>query len=142
MVVPANSRLQISAILYTAIDETRNVDTNIKNLYDEVLILSGVLDAISKSWSRSPLIAIARADPDGKLWVNVRTLIDECRKTLQKIEEELVDTQKDNFFSRGFMRKPSRAIKLNMKAKDIQQFRQQVQSYSTGMQSALQMINV
>jgi hypothetical protein len=134
--------LQISASLYTFIDDTRNVDSNITGLCDEILGLSRVLDAISKSWSQSPLIALAQADPDGNLWISVKTSIDECKRTLEKLDRELNNVQKDSLFGKGFMRRPTKQLKLNMKMKDIHLYRQQVQSYSGGMQSALQMINV
>jgi hypothetical protein len=111
-------------------------------LCDEVLGLSRVLDAISKSWRQIPLIAVAQADPNGDLWVNVKASIDNCRKTLRRLEKEVNKVQKDNIFVRGFLRKPTQQLRLNMKVKDIQLFRQQVQSYAGGMQSALQMINV
>lgn len=134
--------VQISATLYQFIDDARNVDSNITSLCDEILGLSRILDAISKSWKQSPLIVIARADPDGNLWTSVKASIDECKKTLERLDGVVNDVQRESIFGRGFFRKPTRSIRLNRKTNDILAFRQQIQSYSIGMQSALQMINV
>jgi hypothetical protein len=100
------------------------------------------LETISKSWKQSPLVVIAKADPDGNLWTTVKASIDDCKKTLEELDRVVNDVQKESFFGRGFMRRPTKSMRLNRKMKDILTFRQQVQSYSVGMQSALQMINV
>ncbi|KAK2813712.1 hypothetical protein FQN50_000110 [Emmonsiellopsis sp. PD_5] len=134
--------VKVSALLYTFVDDTRHVDSNVTGLCDEVLGLSRVLDAISKTWANIPLIAFVRSDPNGELWVNVKASVEDCQETITNLDKELASIRKGSRFGRGFMRKPTKQIKLNMKMHDIQLFRQQIQSHTAGMQSALQMINV
>ncbi|KAF1816362.1 hypothetical protein P152DRAFT_120686 [Eremomyces bilateralis CBS 781.70] len=132
--------VKISAALYTFIDDTRHVDDNLVALNDEVLGLSRVLGAICKSWKQSPLTAIAQADPDGSLWSSVKASLDDCGRTLGRLEKNVNDIQqKDSFFGRL---KVTRSIRFNLKAKDVMVFRQQIQTYNGAMQSSLQMINV
>jgi hypothetical protein len=45
-------------------------------------------------------------------------------------------------FGRGFLRKPTKLMMLNMRIKDITAFKDQMQSYNNAMQGALLMINV
>lgn len=134
--------VQVSATLYSWIDETRQVDTNVAALCEEILALSRVLDSISKTWKRNPQIANAQTDPDGTLWVSVKASIDDCKATLEKMSLMLDDVQKGGFVGRGFLRRPTKQIKFSLKTKDISVYKQRVQSYNSAMQSALHMINL
>jgi len=71
--------VKVSATLYTWVEDTRQVDSSVTGVCDEILALSRVLDAISKSWKRNPQIASAQIDPDGTLWSSVRGSLDDCR---------------------------------------------------------------
>lgn len=133
--------VQVSATLYTWIDDTRQVDTNVAALCEEILALSRVLDAISKTWKRNPQIASAQTD-DGTLWISVKASIDDCKATLEKLNLMLDDVQKGSFVGRGFLRKPAKQIKFSLKTKDISVYQQRMQSYNSAMQSALHMINL
>jgi len=133
---------QLSASLYSFIDDARSVDTTVTGLCDELLGLSRVLDAISKSWKQNTLITIAQTDPDGDLWVSVKSSLDDCKSTLEKFKQKLDEVNGNSFLGRGFLRRPTKQIKLNMMMTAITAFRNQVNSYNSGMQSALQMINV
>jgi hypothetical protein len=104
--------------------------------------LSGTPETISKSWKQLPPIIIAKADPDGYLWITVKASIDDCSKSLRNLDGVVNYIEKESFFGQSFLRKPAKSIRLNRKTKDILVPRQQVQSYSVSMQSALQMINV
>lgn len=118
------------------------MDSNLTELYEETLGLSRVLGAIAKSWKQIPFIAVAQADPDGNLWSAVKTTLDDCKSTLEKLDNKINDVQREGVFGRGLMRKATKQIKLNMRMKDIVLFKQQIHWYNSGMQSALQMINV
>lgn len=134
--------VQVSATLYTWIDDTRQVDTNVAALCEEILALSRVLDAISKTWKRNPQITSVHSDPDGTLWVSVKASIDDCKATLEKMSRMVDDVQKGGAFGRGFIRRTTKQIKFTLKAKDISVYKQRVQSYNSAMQSALHMINL
>jgi hypothetical protein len=88
------------------------------------------------------MIVAAEASRNGNVWASVEASIDDCKKTLQKLDAKVDEVQTLGFVGRGLFRKRSKLIKLNMKMKDILLFKQQVHSYNSAMQSALQMINV
>jgi hypothetical protein len=118
------------------------VDSNVNDLLHEILGLSRVSEAISQSWTQNPMIAAAETHSDGNLWGSVRASLDDCQSTLGKLNKKLDELQNGSVFARGFLRKPTKLIKLNMNMGDILLFKQQIHSYNNAMQSALQMINV
>ena len=88
------------------------------------------------------MIVIAQANRDRDLWGSVKKSLDDCERTLGKLSIKLDELQAGSFFGRGFLRKPTKAIKMNMNMKEIGTFRQQLHSHNSGMQSALSMISV
>jgi hypothetical protein len=87
------------------------------------------------------MIAAAEPSNNGNLWVSVKASLDDCKNTLGKFDTKLDEVRTGGFLGRGFLRKPIKLVKLNMKMKDILLFKQQVHSYNNAVQSALQMIN-
>ncbi|OCL14343.1 hypothetical protein AOQ84DRAFT_435739 [Glonium stellatum] len=135
--------IRVYGILYTFVDDARSIDDSISGLCEEILGLSRVLKALSQAWNQNPLLVAAQANTDGgSLWTSVQASLDDCENTLGKLEKKLDEVQKSSFLGRGFLRKPTMSIKLNVRMRDISAFKQQMHSYSTAMQSALQMINV
>lgn len=132
----------MSSTIYTFVDDSRNVDTNISDLLQEIVGLSNVLEAIGQSWSQNPTIISAQAQSDGNLWLCVQTSLDDCKGTLEKLDKRLDDIQKNSRFGRGFLRRPTKAIKMNMHMKEIVAYKQRVHWHNSAMQSALQMIHV
>jgi hypothetical protein len=132
----------VAGVIFTFVDDTRMVDSSVSNLLHEILGLSQVSEAISQTWTQHPKIVAAEAGNNGNLWASVKATIDDCKSTLGKLDTKLDEVQNGGFFGRGFLRKPTKLVKLNMKMKDILLFKQQVHSYNNAMQSALQMINV
>jgi hypothetical protein len=132
----------VAGVIFTFVDDTRMVDSSVSNLLHEILGLSRVSEAISQTWTQYPKIVAAEAGNNGNLWASVKATIDDCKSTLGKLDTKLDEVQNGGFFGRGFLRKPTKLVKLNMKMKDILLFKQQVHSYNNAMQSALQMINV
>jgi hypothetical protein len=118
------------------------VDSSVSDLLQEILGLSRVSEAISQTWTQHPKIVAAEGGSNSNLWASVKATIDDCKSTLGKLDTELDEVQKGGFLGRGFLRKPTKLVKLNIKMKDILLFKQQVHSYNNAMQSALQMINV
>ena len=124
-------------MIYTFVGDALSVDDSISGLCKEMVGLSRVLEA----WKQNPLLVAAQANTDGNLWIGVRASLDDCKNTLEKLEKKIDEVQKSSFLWRGFLRKPTMSIKLNMRIKDITTFKQHIHSYSSAMQSALQMIN-
>lgn len=118
------------------------MDTNVKDLLQEIGGLSSVLEAISQSWTKDPLIVSAQAHSGGNLWGSVRSSLDDCSDTLGKLDKKLEDIQKGSLLGRGFLRKPTKLIKLNMNMKEIMGYKQRVSWHNSAMQSAFQLINV
>jgi hypothetical protein len=118
------------------------VDSNVNDLLQEILGLSRVSEAVSQSWRQNPMIAAAQINSDGNLWGSVRASLDDCQRTLGKLNQKLDELQNRGVFARGFLRKPTKLFMLNMKMKDILLFKQQIHSYNNAMHSALLMINL
>jgi hypothetical protein len=128
--------------LYTWIDDTVDVDENVSNLFEEVSILSRALDSISNASVRVPQVVMAEIDPGNGLWSTISDTLDDIRNTFNKLNQLMAELEKTSFFSRGFLRKPSKQIKFSLKSKDITIYKDRIKSYNTAMTSALQMINV
>ena len=123
--------------LYTFVEDYKMVDRNITDLLVEIKSLSGVADAIRQSWQQN-IIDVAQVQSGGNVWASVEETLEDCKNTLKKLEEALKDVERSGFLPRGLLR----TIRLNLKMKDILLFKQQFHTYSSAMQSALQMINV
>jgi hypothetical protein len=134
--------IKISTVLYTFIDNTRNVDSNVAGLYEEVKGLLQVLEAINKSWNQNSATVLRQVDLGGTLWSTVKASLDDCRTTLEKLDNELNEVQATGFLGRSFLRRPVTQIKFNMRMTDITVYKQRVHSHNSAMQSALQMISV
>ena len=132
---------QISGLIYTFIDDARQIDSTMNDLLQEILGLSRVSKAVSGAWKDNPMIATAQVQSEGDLWGSVKSSLDDCEDTLRKLEKKLNEIQK-SFKKWGILKKPAKLIKLNMEMKDILLYKQQVHSYNNAMQSALQMINM
>ena len=124
------------------VDDVRSVDDSICSLCKEIVGLSRVLEVVSQAWKQNPLLVAAQANADGNLWISVQVSLDDCKNTLEKLEKKIDKVQKSSFLWRGFLRKPTMSIKLNMRMRDITTFKQHIHSYSSAMQSALQMTNM
>lgn len=134
---------KVAAILYTWIDDTIAVDENVAALCVEIKALERVLESISNASTSAPRPVMAEIDPDGSLWAVVKATLGDINNTLAKISQLLNEVQNGSgVFSRGFLRKPTKQIKFGLRSKEIATYKDRVQSYSTAMTSALQMINV
>jgi hypothetical protein len=134
--------VHISTVLSSFISDSRNVDSNVAGLYEEVKGLSNVLKAINKSWNQNSATALRQADLDGNLWVTVRASLGDCRATLERLGRELNGVQSTGFFRKSFLRRPVTQIRLNLRMSDIVIYKQRIQSHNSAMQSSLQMISV
>ena len=128
---------QIASGLYTYIDETKNVNEHIKALGDEVRSLSGVSDAIHKTWTRNQRVAAACASDDTELWSNVKQALDDCQIVVHRLSTKLERLKQPGKLERTFFKKPALAMRLSLKTEDIALFRQQITSHYNAMQSGL-----
>lgn len=72
-----------------------------------------------------------------KLLISVRPLMNDCEKTLEKLSSVLESIDKP-----GMLRKPMKALKINVKSGDIDLIRHQIRSYSSAMQMTLHMVGM
>ncbi|KAK7417447.1 hypothetical protein QQX98_004567 [Neonectria punicea] len=139
----ATGCVTIVSTLYTWIDDTIEVDQNVSSLCDEINGLLRVLESISNASVQASQVVIAEIDPEGNLWTSVMDTLGDIKGTLRKLDLLLASIEKTSrVFSRGFLRKPTKQMKLSMRTKDIATYRNRVQAHSTAMASALQMINL
>ncbi|RKK86208.1 hypothetical protein BFJ69_g1161 [Fusarium oxysporum] len=128
--------------LYTWIDDTVDVDENVSNLFEEVSILSRVLDSVSNASGRVSQAVVAEIDPGNALWGSISVTLDDIKNTFNKLNQLMAELEKTSLFSRGFLRKPTKQIKFSLRSKDITIYKDRIKSYNTAMTSAFQMINV
>uniref|UniRef100_A0A0D2XIW2 Azaphilone pigments biosynthesis cluster protein L N-terminal domain-containing protein n=1 Tax=Fusarium oxysporum (strain Fo5176) TaxID=660025 RepID=A0A0D2XIW2_FUSOF len=128
--------------LYTWIDDTVDVDENVSNLFEEVSILSRVLDSVSNASGRVPQAVVAEIDPGNALWGSISATLDDIKNTFNKLNQLMAELEKTSLFSRGLLRKPTKQIKFSLRSKDITIYKDRIKSYNTAMTSAFQMINV
>jgi hypothetical protein len=114
----------------------------VDDLLREIQGLSRGAEAIGAAWTQNPRIFKAQTGTDGNLWGSVEASLEDCQLTLAKLNSKLDELKKTSVFGRGFLRKPTKLVILNMRIKDIAAFKDQIQSYNNAMQSALLMINV
>ena len=131
---------QVTATLYTFIDDTRHVDKNVSELIDEIRSLSQILDTISKSLGNNALVASSSAN--SSLWVNVHSSMQECQDTIKRLDQMLRDLGDSAPSASSFLRKSKKQVKLNMRSKDVAAFKQQIHTHCSGMQLTLQTVNV
>jgi hypothetical protein len=133
---------KIGNIIYTWIQDTIDIDVNVSGLCEEVKALTRVLESISNASIQIPQAVITEIDPGTKLLISIKATMNDIETTLDKLSRLLADIQKSSFFTRGFLRKSAKQIRLSQRLKDITALRERMKSYNSAMTSALQMLNV
>lgn len=128
--------------LYTWIDDTIDVDENVSNLFEEISSLSRALESIRSASVRVSQAILAEIDPGNGLWSTIGATFIDMQTTFNRLNQLMAELEKTSFFSRGFLRKPTKQIRFSLRSKDISTHRDRIKSYNTAMISALQMINV
>jgi hypothetical protein len=118
------------------------VDDNVSGLRQELLALSGILEGIEKMWRQNHVQLVAYAGADASLWTSIKDNVENGRKTVTKLEKALDNVSKTSIFGRGFLRKPVKALKMNLSSDDIVRYRQRITSHHLAMQGGLQMISL
>jgi len=132
---------QVSSSIYTFISKTRATETAIRTLAVEVDSLAQVLGSIEEGF-KDPLLAAAAIESqtghEGQHWRNVRRSLDDCKCTLEQLNDILESFRKQG----GFLRRAKKQISLSLKAENISLLKQQVSSYRQTMQLSLHLITV
>jgi len=103
----------------------------------EVKALSAVLDAV-KSWSQDAVVTDSAQRQDSKaFWVLVQKTLEDCSTTIDQLDRLLADIQGKRRLGHLITN-----FVLNVKSDNIVLIRQQIQSYTTVFQMAMQVINV
>lgn len=130
------SCVKLGTLLYCWIDEIRDVDGTLKVFLAEVNALSAVLDAV-KSWSQNAVMTDSAQRQNSKAFDLVQTTLKDCRTVIDELGRLLEDIQ-----TKRMLRQLATHFVLNLKSDNIALIRQQIQSYTTVLQMAMQVINV
>jgi hypothetical protein len=132
---------QVSGSVYTFISKTRATETAIRTLAIEVDSLAQVLGSIEEGF-KDPLLAAAAVESqtgyEGQHWRNVRRSLDDCKGTLDQLNDILEPVRREG----GFLRRARKQISLSLKSENISLLKQQVSSYRHTMQLSLHLITV
>ncbi|KAF2002424.1 hypothetical protein P154DRAFT_561925 [Amniculicola lignicola CBS 123094] len=134
--------LKVAYAIYTFIEDVRTVDSNLKGLHDEVLGLSRVSDAIHKVWIKNSVVIERREKEDGQLWVVVQASLGDCDNTVKQMSVAIAGAHKGGKMDRFLSKTVAKAVRLNLKEKDIDMFRKQIHSHNNAMQSGLATIQI
>jgi len=99
-----------------------------------------VLETIGKSLGSTDLATNPRIDKS--LWVNVESSLLDCSNTLGKMNEILQELRDKKYWGLDIVKRARRQLKLKSKMSELLAFKQQVRSHYSGMQLALQTVNV
>jgi tRNA threonylcarbamoyladenosine modification (KEOPS) complex Pcc1 subunit len=131
------SCVKLGTLLYGWIEEVRDVDGTLKVFRAEVNALSAVLDAV-KSCSQEAVVTDSARKQDSKaFWVLVQKTLEDCSTVIDQLDRLLADIQSKRRFGQLITN-----FVLNLKSDNVALLRQQIQSYTTVLQMAMQVINV
>ncbi|KAF1992990.1 hypothetical protein P154DRAFT_528101 [Amniculicola lignicola CBS 123094] len=134
--------LKISYALYTFVNDVRDIDNNVKALHDEILGLSRVSDAIQRAWARDATVIASRAKEDGCLWIAVQESLLDCDGVVQRLKVTIERASKSGGIGRILTKKVSKTIKLNLREKEVEQYRRQIHTHCNAMQTGLSTIQI
>lgn len=134
----AKLAVSCTSTLYSFISDHKNVDGNIRALYDEVDGLKQTAKSVESMLERPDL----HAYNDLQLWTDADAALKASDGSLRRLENQLrgvdtVERRGTSFFSRGVAQ-----IKLNMKDEDIIKVRCQLHSHRLALQLIVQLIGV
>ena len=130
------SCVKLGTLLYCWIEEIRDVDGTLKVFMAEVNALSAVLDAV-KSWSQDAVVTDSAQRQDSKAFWVVQKTLEDCSTVIDQLDRLLADIQ-----TKRRLGQLATHFVLNLKSDNIALIRQQIQSYTTVLQMAIQVINV
>ena len=126
--------------LYTFISASKDVDVNVKALYDEVGALEKTSRAVEATLERGDLGAFQ----DAMLWDDARASLGACDASLRSLQKDIrgVSSVKGEDKTMNNFGKAVAQLKLNMKEDEIRKHRDQLQSHRLSLLAIVQMIAV
>lgn len=116
-------------------------------LQSEVIALHSGLESIATTFTSNEVVQLCKSKTQSqsqstKLLISVKPLLNDCEKTLEKLGSLLDGIDGKPGKIRELLRKPVKALKLNLKSGDIDLIRHQIRSYSSAMQMTLHMVGM
>lgn len=141
----ATFALRASKAIYTCVDEVRTADATLVQLKSEVDALQSGLESIASTFESDEVQHLyggkfQNLSQSAKLLTSVKPLLTDCAVTLQKLEVLLSGIETKPGRAREIFRKPVKAVKINLRTRDIEFIRHQIRSYSSAMQMTLHMV--
>ena len=140
------SAAKIGKFLHQMYDETKSVDSNLEIFTKEVQTLSETLNSVGTTLKDPKLKhafsnAVVEEGGQRNQLSSLNTVLVDCDKTLTNVESILDGVQKGKI-KKGFFKKPTTALRLNLKSPDLLIARNQLGSYLAAMQLNLHMMNL
>jgi len=131
--VSAASRaaLTLSTTIVTFVQATRNVDQNVRGLYDEVTGLNRTLDAMSNSLRTANIDTQGQIQHNHELWTSVVASLSDCSRALDTMRQALQSVRQNGS---NVAAQALRVFRLNWKEDQIKASRSQIQSHNTALQ--------
>jgi hypothetical protein len=142
------SVLKISKLLYTGFDEVQSVGSNLQIFYCELVTLSNSLQSLGDGLTRPDFHKAFPTDGIGtsenfKHLISLKIVISDCESSVKQLEMVLDKISGGNgFFAHGILRKPVKALQLDLKSSELDRIRKQIQTYHNAMQLSLHMITM
>jgi len=127
----SRAALALSTTLFSFVQATRNIDQNVRSLYNEVTGLSRTIDAISSSLRTADIETPKQTQRNHGLWRSVDASLGDCRVVLDSMHKTLQSVKKTGSNVAAQM---LRAFKLNWKEDEIKTLRSQIQSQNAALQ--------
>ena len=143
----AASAFRTSKSIYSCINDIKNADATLLQMQGEVDALHSGLGSIASTFESDDVVQLCTAKSHNhlqsvKLMGSVQPLLADCGSTLGALDTVLRDIRGNPGLKHRLFRQPIKALKINLKSKDIDFIRHQIRSYSSAMQMTLQMIGM
>lgn len=131
----ARTAYGVGVSLYSFMQDTRKVDQTLEGLVSDTNSLGDACELLGK---RMRIITHKHSNArQVGGWACVDSQVHDCRKTMLQLQKAVssVEDDKRNFFAQA-----RRQIELNMKAKDIGEVRNRIQSHAASLRLVLQAV--
>jgi hypothetical protein len=130
---------KVTAYIFQYVQNCQAIDQHVEALGIEVDGLSQVLRNFHDAFSTSRSVH-GGTEKEGGQWRIVKSSMENCQRTLDKLERLLEGVNKTE--TGGIFRRPVKKFKLDLKTPDIENFKQQIATYTRTVQLSLQLITV
>jgi hypothetical protein len=136
----------VSTTLYAFVQDTKQVDHALAAFFAETTNLKTSITAIESGLKNPLLLQFTQSTaPDDQIYelcISIDDALQDCRRTCDELDIVLRGIRGTHNDPRNPFRQALKAVKLNMDSESIVQLRAQINSHTSAMQLALQMINV